>query len=377
MAAPGILTGGQTKELFRGSLDVEVTQGLGRSYGVFAPNPGSTSKLALNDSARKRDAEYRETMARLFLDIAPSRYEEFLRSVSPSAEPLARALLLGGEMQGAGGTGFIDFLLTEAQEQFSEKIQVVDTLTDNYVAFFSGRDPAYAGYSGYFLNTYQDDQRVWFLQAYHEILRGSRLAARNMMVNLRYDSVLVSGYMTNLSLFLDGETEITACRFTFQLLVKRYQILTPALTTPTLSPYGELAQTLPRDDARVAAVTAEQPLYPSALPAAEAASATEAANVRAALQSKNKSVEEIDNALAQSQAMGVNYSFDHRESRVVMMSEGLDRVVTTNPENQSQDGVGGASNYSGPEAIRVAPKPVERAPLPLYDPYPELWELHE
>jgi hypothetical protein len=361
MAGPGILTGGSLTELFSDTTHLPV------SRGVFGQNPGATPKSAFNLKNKKKDAESRESMSRLFIEI-PTMAERlaFLNSVSEEARPLAQALIAGSGAGGGGGTGFFDFLMTEAQEAFNERVQIADTLTDNYVVYFSGREPTTASYAGTLLNTYQDDQRVWFLRLYSEILRGTRLATRNLIARMRYDSFLVSGYLMNLNLWLDGETEITASRFSFQMLIKRLQILTPMVSMPTQLAAFRTPTDLPQNvidnsqenlayNAREGIVTPEVP--PTAVdgPAAESTRFAAVENVREKLREKNKSDTEINQVLAESANMSVNPEVDPREQEVLMSMEGVDRVADavmstdpnmSNPENRQNDGVGGASNIS-------------------------------
>ena len=228
MPAPGIITGSNNPaNLFSPPEEV-----VSAPRGVFAVNPGATPKYALN--AGTRDAEYRDTMARLFIEIEPDQLEALLLTIPDDVVELARVLLTGGPTGGAGGTGFIDFLLTNAQESLQEKSQVVETLTDTYVVFYSGQSSPVFSYSGTVLNTYQDDQRVWLFKLYRELLRGTRLANRGLFVNLRYDSFIVSGYLENLSMSLSGDSDM-AGSFTFQLRVKRMRVITPILAYPTIA----------------------------------------------------------------------------------------------------------------------------------------------
>jgi len=328
MPGPGILTGGQRTEIFQTNASARAPQ----PQGIFAANPGSTSKYTFNAPGRTRDGEYRETMSRLFIEIPsdpPGLQSAFLASVSEEARPLAKALLSGSGSGGAGGTGFVDFLLTEAQEGFAEKLQIADTLTDNYVAYFSGREPVMANYGGTLLNTYQDDQRVWFFRLYDEILRGTQLAARGLIVRLRYDSFLVSGYLLNLNMFLDGDTERTASRFSFQMLVKRLQVMTPALASPTQMPTagGTGAEAGGVYDQREGTTMPESP--PTAVdgPAAEPLQAGATISTREQLLAQGKTEAEINDVLAKQAAMRTTSAVDIREEAVVALQQGLNRIT--------------------------------------------------
>lgn len=232
MPVPGILTGGA--RLFRRTN--QATNAVS-NQGVFARAPdsmGATPKYAFN--RRPRDPEYRDTMSRLFVELPADKaaVESFYLSVPEEVRPLAKVLAAGGENAGAGGTGFLDFLLTNTNENFRERVQLVNTLTDNYVVFYGGQDAPVFTYAGTVLNSYQDDQRVWLLRLYQEILRGSKLANRGLVANLRYDSLLVSGYLESLDLALSGETDKTAGSFSFRFRVKKLTIHTARLGSPTI-----------------------------------------------------------------------------------------------------------------------------------------------
>ena len=338
MTAPGIVTGSNNSTLFRSGPTGTPTQ-----QGAFGRNPGATPKFALNRGPR--DAEYSETMARLFIALPPDEIQSFLNSVSPDARPLAQVLIAGGPTGGAGGTGFMDFLLTSAVEDFQEKAQIVDTLTDNYVAFYAGQVPPVFQYSGTVLNTYQDDQRVWLLRLYREILRGTRLANRNVVANLRYDSFLVTGYLESLRLTLDGDQGRTAGQFSFNMRVQRMSVLTPPLAAPTITTtpavtslvLGTLqtASATP-DTERVAAVTPETPPTATEGPAADPQDpATPTDEDEAALQSQGLTTEQITQSYSQADAAAVadqqtqGPELQSREAEVMSSQAGTERVAAT------------------------------------------------
>jgi hypothetical protein len=307
-------------------------------------------------------------MARIFIDVPEARRNEILRTVSKEAEPLAKVLLTGTGTGGALGTGFIDFLLTNVQENFTEKFQITDTLTDNYVVYFSGREPTMCSYSGVLLNTYQDDQRVWMLRLYSELLRGTRLATRNIIARIRYDSLIVSGYLTDLRLGLEGATDHNASQFSFNLIAKRIQIVTPTVSQPTIlatavTTDGALdsSENLARTQTRAGDVTAETPPTARTAPAAEVVAATNAAT-RAALRAKGLSDSQIVAVMARSMEISVRPEVDPREQQNTQAQQGAQRVYDlvkgtdpskTNPDNISNDAAGGRTNILGstnPEA---------------------------
>jgi hypothetical protein len=196
-----------------------------RQQGVFALNPLATPKYARNRGLR--DAEFRDTLARLYISLAdasdPVR-DAYLASLPGDAATQALAsVLLGANAK--GGTGFVDFFLTQANESFQEIMQVDKVMADDYVAFFYGQQPPQFQYSGTLLNSLQDDQRGSFARAYLQMLRGTQLARRGALARLRYDSVIVSGTMFAHQQQLNADNEM-AVPFSFSFLVKEYVVIT-------------------------------------------------------------------------------------------------------------------------------------------------------
>ena len=193
-----------------------------RQQGIFADNPLSTPKYARNRGTR--DAEFRDTLARLFISLAdadPTTQAAYLASLPQDAKALAQ-VLLGNNNHGS--SGYIDFILSQAVESFQEVVQVEKTVGDDYVAFFFGQAPPTFQYSGFLLNSLQDDQRTGFAIAYQQILRGTQLARRGALARLRYDSVIIEGALTAKQQTLNADNEMSV-PFAFSFLVKRYVIV--------------------------------------------------------------------------------------------------------------------------------------------------------
>lgn len=212
-----------------------------QQQGVFGLHPLMTPKYAKNVGSR--DAEFRDTLARIYISLAGAGDElraAYLQSLPGDQATQALAtVLLGANSQ--GGSGFVDFFLTSAQESFQEIVQVDKVLADDYVAFFYGQSPPSFQYSGMLLNSMQDDQRSGFARAYQTMLRGTQLARRGALARLRYDSVIVSGTMTATSQVLSSDNEL-AVQFSFTFLVKEYVILNnPQFSRTTPAEYVKLA----------------------------------------------------------------------------------------------------------------------------------------
>ncbi len=196
-----------------------------RQQGVFALHPLATPKYARNRGLQ--NAEFRDTLARLYISLADASdtvRDAYLASLPGDAATQALAsVLLGANSK--GGTGFVDFFLTAANEAFEEIMQVDKVMSDDYVAFFYGQKPPTFQYSGTLLNSLQDDQRGGFARAYQQMLRGTQLARRGALARLRYDSVIVSGTLFAHQQQLNADNEM-AVPFSFSFLVKEYVVIT-------------------------------------------------------------------------------------------------------------------------------------------------------
>jgi len=206
--------------------------------GVFSENPASTPKY----STSNRDPGI-ETMARLMVPLSsPTVQEEFIASFGDKdteSKKLARYLATIGKTNEGGddpttryGLGYVDFLLQSAQENYEEKVQIVDVLSDNYVAYFFGARPSIFQYSGILLNTRQDDWRSAFTILYNDILRGTELARRQAVATLSYDDMAVTGTLLSMSQNLTADMQMAA-QFNFSFLVQRVDVLRTLNSVPT------------------------------------------------------------------------------------------------------------------------------------------------
>lgn len=193
--------------------------------GVFAQNPLATPKYAKNVGLR--DAEFRSTLARLYIslaDMGQAQISAYLASLPGDAATQSLAQVLLGANSN-GGTGFVDFFLSQANETFEEIMQIDKVMADDYVAFFYGTKPPTFQYAGMLLNSLQDDHRGGFARAYQSMLRGTALAQRGALARLRYDSVIVSGVLFAHQQTLNADNEM-AVPFSFSFLVKEYVVTT-------------------------------------------------------------------------------------------------------------------------------------------------------
>lgn len=202
---------------------------------------GASPKYATNNGERLD--YFRDTLARMFLAVSESEKRSlFFPSLADQKVKLPAKALTGTPMtypttptpesqsSNAGSRdvgsstvafkGYLDFFIQSVQMSFNEKIQVSETLSDNYVAYAFGQSPPVWTFQGALINTVQDDQASNMYRLYTQILRATQLARRQKVLTIAFDSYAVNGVMMNLNMQLSAANELVV-PFTFQLLVKR------------------------------------------------------------------------------------------------------------------------------------------------------------
>ena len=190
------------------------------AYGVYGEVPMCTPKYMRHRVGRHR--EFEDTTARMILQVPVSKLDALMNDLSDSVtRQIANVMATDTTV---GGYGYFDFIMSEADHSFNEKVQIAETLADNYVAFFFGHSPPVFTYAGKLINTYQDDWTMRMFRLFRDLGRGTQLARRQIIMHLRYDSMLVSGCMINFRWGIQGGFE-HANDFSFGFLVKRIEIV--------------------------------------------------------------------------------------------------------------------------------------------------------
>lgn len=177
--------------------------------GAYAKHPLATPKYALQKGPRGND--FTDTQARIYLS-SPLKDTSKLGNL----EPLANAV-------SDKTNGYVDFILQGVEQGLREKVDVIETLNDHYVAYFFGAAAEQWTFRGTFLNTKEDNQFLAFHEMYEKWLRGTKLADYRRIVALQYNGITVRGALTSLATSLNSEME-TAMSFSFTLLVKDVHI---------------------------------------------------------------------------------------------------------------------------------------------------------
>lgn len=195
--------------------------------GVFAEVPSVTPKWT-GRGIGGREPDFRETMARMFIQLNANEVSRFIASVDQRANDNGESAALASVLAGAGtedrGTGYIDFLLQNVQMPHQEKSQVTETLADNFVIYYFGAAAVPWTFAGTCFNTHEDDQGVNMLRMYRDMLRGTQLARRRKLLRIRFNNMIVAGSVMGLNLELGADVE-TIMPFSFQIMPKSVTLL--------------------------------------------------------------------------------------------------------------------------------------------------------
>lgn len=198
------------------------------SVGVYSALPTCTPKYLRHRIGRHH--EYEGTMARMLLSLPANTFADMRNELDDEVTRMIADVLANDGVE--GGFGYIDFLMNQATHPIQEKVQISESMADDYVAFFFGHSPQVFNYTGVLMNTYQDDWAMRMFRLFRDLGRGTQLARRKAVLHLKYDSMIVSGSMLNIQWAHRGDRE-TADDFSFSFLVKRISILYGGLAPPT------------------------------------------------------------------------------------------------------------------------------------------------
>jgi hypothetical protein len=261
--------------------------GLPLPRGVFAQNPVATPKYTKQTPNGVREADFAETLARLFVQVGRQEYDKFLNSVAASGDSSAVALakvLAGtnlGVGDGQGGAGYIDFILQSAQHNLAERKEVVPLLSNNYVVYYFGAEPPTFMYNGALINSKEDDQAHNMYRVYRDMIRGTQLARRRKLVALRYDNMIVRGTTDSMGWSISADNEMV-CPFQFSLLVKTITLLPnpDAAIYPLSEPFAG-SDVLPKMESADAVQTRSKMFRVTLVPPESNTAATSAEGTRA------------------------------------------------------------------------------------------------
>lgn len=186
--------------------------------GVFANwIQGATPKYARNSGDARADL-FRDSLARIFVRVDQEEWPLFESSFEDDHTRTQLLQRVAGDPRGS--QGYIDFLIQEMGLNFEEKMDVKETLGDNYVLYTFGQGAPTATFQGVLINTVQDDQATNFLRLYLQLFRATELARRQKAASIRIDSFIFTGVMANLRMNYRAAMEV-AVPFSFTFVIKK------------------------------------------------------------------------------------------------------------------------------------------------------------
>ena len=195
---------------FGGYTGVYSDKGIGTSIGTTVTGTDDGNVVIEDHSTKRQLTVSTQALKDAKLNVAKLR----LVSTVPNKEV----------DKDVAGKAFIGFILSSVQESHSEKLEIVPLPGDSYASYFYGGNPRQFTFSGTLLNTDQDKWRDSFELMYEKYLRGSASSRNFNIVQVSYDTRVVSGWLTSLSQQLDGSNDRFSM-FSFTLLVSRIDML--------------------------------------------------------------------------------------------------------------------------------------------------------
>ena len=119
-------------------------------------------------------------------------------------------------------TGYTDFLLTNVDVSFNEKVQVNEVFGDSEVVYYFGRSPVTFNFAGILFDDIDNNWFYKYIVAYHGILRGTRVAQNHQLVQINLPNMTLIGTITGTSYSQDASRD-TDIHFAMQFLAKSIQ----------------------------------------------------------------------------------------------------------------------------------------------------------
>lgn len=115
--------------------------------------------------------------------------------------------------------GFTDFLLTDVNVSYNEKVQVNQTFGDTEVVYYFGKQPVTFNLSGVIVDDIDNGWFIQFFEAYMGFMRGTQLAQNYELLELELPNMMVVGSAISFSYSQTSQRD-TDINFTMQVLAK-------------------------------------------------------------------------------------------------------------------------------------------------------------
>ena len=125
--------------------------------------------------------------------------------------------------------GYADFLVTDINCSFDEKMQVTEVFGDGEVVYYFGRQPMVVEFGGMLIDSPDNNWFIQFVEMYSEALRGSQLARNYELLKIVTPNMTFIGTVTRMSYRQNSDRDVDI-PFQFSFLVK--QVIPNPIITP-------------------------------------------------------------------------------------------------------------------------------------------------
>lgn len=196
-----------------GSTNVSSNGLISQSERAFTVRPRSTPL----DNTLKYTSD-RGPIAAIRL-LSDKTKEEILNGVSQSADSTTSQSLDYSLDKLLSDEGYSDFLLTNIDVNFSEKVQINEVFGDSEVVYYFGRSPVQFTISGIVFDDVDNNWFYNFIASYFTLLRGTQMAKNYQLAKLNLPNMSVVGTIMGVSYSQESSRD-TDIRFTMQFLAK-------------------------------------------------------------------------------------------------------------------------------------------------------------
>ena len=208
-----VIGGGNDQSPYHVKAATNSTSAVANPRGVLSKYPGVTPNYvdSLNISA---EAASDLTVARIYLSGLTGKHPVTNRASNSAASALGRE-----NLKELFSKGYVGFFLNQVTESHTERSETIPLSGGNFQTYFFGAAPPVYVFDGMFLNTRQDQWRLLWQILYQDVLRGTQVAAHRHLVQIAYDTKIVSGYLTGYTDQLRAGNELFST-FQFNMIVK-------------------------------------------------------------------------------------------------------------------------------------------------------------
>lgn len=116
-------------------------------------------------------------------------------------------------------TGYTDFMLTNVDVAFNEKVQVNEVFGDSEVVYYFGRSPVQFNFSGILFDDVDNNWFYKFMVSYWSVLRGTQMAKNHHLCQINLPNMTLTGTISGMNYSQDSSRD-TDIRFNFQFIAK-------------------------------------------------------------------------------------------------------------------------------------------------------------